>query len=188
MLRSLAVLLLVLPQTAFAIPVHFFVNLGTPPGSSAPPSPDPLILEQEGLYDLNLWADPTRAAGGGVFGIQDVRIAATGSIAITDFVCDSAANCLKGAPADPGREAFFTAGDDINGEFATFRLATLKIRVGPGRHGLLSVVGGTALDAQFEGGLLDVHEVLVAVPEASTAAAVALGAGILGAAYRRRVS
>ena len=167
------------PSPAALIPVDFY---SSPLDDGDKPAQDPPMLG-EGIHVLNLWADPSAAEGGGTYGIQDVLLRASGAFSIVSFVCD--AGCLAGIPVDPSLEAFFTAGDDVNGDFAPFAIGTLTLNVAPGA-GALTLISGTALDATFVGDDLVPGDIIATtIPEPGSSFLV--GIGMIGIALRRRL-
>ncbi len=168
--------LCLLPAGAAAIPVDFFHS------PSDDGSHGGILQLAPGTNTINLWADPSGAAGGGTFGVQDVLVQVTvPGISVVSFACD-AASCIPGMPGSPSSQALFTAGDDINGDFAPFEIGTLVVDVQGA--GSIAVVQGTALAASFVGGNLDVPEVIAATPEPGAWAL--LGSALAGLALRRR--
>nr|CAG0979480.1 hypothetical protein MYXO_01767 [Myxococcaceae bacterium] len=185
MRRLLFALVLAVPGLASAIPLDFYVHPGTT-GSAALPALDPWVPAGAGQYDLALWVDPTAAPGGGVYGIQDVLIEASGAFTFVNFTCDAGASCLKGVPTDATRFVLFTAGDDVNGTFAPFRIGVLTVQYDGGVSGEVAVIDGTTLAADFSSGSLDVPDVLATVvPEPSTALLLGLGFALTAARARR---
>lgn len=151
---------LLLAGSARAIPLDLFLS----PGDDGQPATSPIALAQPELLALPLWVDPSVAPGSGVFGVQDVRIATFGGVEITSFQCEAAASCLQGVVSDPQQEVLLTAGDDLAGEFSSFRLGQLEILV-TGSGGL-RLAAGTTLDGSFDSGPLDLATIaLFSVPE-----------------------
>ncbi|MAE94768.1 MAG: hypothetical protein CL910_08925 [Deltaproteobacteria bacterium] len=131
-----------------------------------------------GTTTINLWADPTSAPGNGVFGIQDVPLGSVGGVSITTpFVCGRQP-CL----VDPtGRK--FTAGDDINGDFAPFKLGSFDVDAVAA--GSLNILSGTFLGADFNAGVIQLTTIASFVPEPSALALLGLGAIALRMGRRR---
>jgi len=135
---------------------------------------------------------PASAEGGGLFGMSEVRIVATGDLTLSanGFTC-TAANCLYNPlPFTGGNEILVTAGDELLGEVAT-SLSLLTAAVS-GTKGIVAVVSGEYLDATgaaAEPGAIRPIDatVLVSVPEAGFGGALALGALSLLVSRRGRV-
>lgn len=169
------------PSLALPISVDLFLS---PADDGEKPIPDPPVFGRFGpeIVTVNLWADPTAAGGGGTFGLQDVLLEATGGITIVSFTCD--AGCLKGVPTDATRNALFTAGDDVNGNFAPFTIGTLTLSI-ESELGALTLTRGTALDGNFIGDSLVVGDVIaISAPEPTSG--VLVGAGLASVVARRR--
>ena len=79
---------------ATPIPVTFFHSPGDDGVSTTGTLPVP-----GGNITINLWADPTAAAGGVTFEVQDVVLQVSGAVQVFSFTCDSGqGGCLAGTP------------------------------------------------------------------------------------------
>ncbi|HEU4427780.1 MAG TPA: PEP-CTERM sorting domain-containing protein [Myxococcota bacterium] len=177
LIGSLSLVALTSGAAATPIPVTFFHSPADDGIESVASLPVP-----GGDITLHLWADPTSAAGGLTFEVQDVVLEASGGVSIVSFTCDSGqGGCLAGTAT--GAQVLFTAGDASNGNAAPFTIGTLVLNVTGA--GALSLIGGTALDGEFNGDAIIPHVVITfAVPEPAMLALLSVAAG--GAALARR--
>jgi hypothetical protein len=182
---ALAVGLAAAPSLGQAAPVVFFNSPGDD-GAASGGIPFALV---PGSNELNLFADPTRAGGGGVFGVSGVLLETFGDVTIASFNC-TARDCLVGMPVAPTRQILFTAGDEIDGERAVFRIGDVRLDV-MGSGGFRLVSGGTLTvdlsDFSIDGPQLIAVTASVPEPAGLGLFAVFLGGALLARGRRLRV-
>jgi len=141
-----------------------------------------------GNYTINLVVDPTGAAGGGVYGVTDNVVLATGSLTMT-AVTASAANYTTNNLINAQTYKFFT-GDTTNGNFAPFFIGTITVHYnGSGNGGDVTLWSGDYLDANSTATNDQVPQTLIfqgLIPEPGTLALLGFGIGGLAVAARAR--
>ncbi len=188
-----AAILLVVPANAPAIEVTLFHSanddgvaqgLASTAGCTVADADSGCLAE--GSHTLHLWANPTAAPGGGTYSIQDILVRAGGSMKVSSFQCDSGVDCLAGEIADPTTYIYFSGGNEVSGDFAAFEIGTVTLNVESGA-GVLEVVGGTALAANFESGTIEAPTVIAqTVPEPGMTGLALTALLCISVASRRR--
>jgi len=148
-----------------------------------------------------VWADAGTAAGGqGLFSVQDVLLSRTDSfpflfgntVQLKNFTC-TAPSCQVGPRPDAEEDLLFAAGDDTSSTpTLTGRFRVGYLTVAGAFQGTVSLIAGTALDANGVGGPLEIGALpnegtlIRFVPEPAVALQLLTVAGVLGALRARR--
>jgi len=166
-----------LPATGLAASVDFFIDpsdMGVNAGDfKLAPGPN---------SRLPLYADPTAAGGGGIYGLSAL-LETFGLVSVIGFNC-TADNCVVGNPRNPASQILFAGGDQINGEAAIFRIGDVSLDV-MGAGGL-QLTGGGTVTFDFMDFDLDPDAIAIAeVPEPGLVLLLGFGFGALLLARRR---
>lgn len=142
-------------------------------------------------FVMDIDYSPTSAEGGGLYGMSEVFLAATGDLTFSSggFSCEIFGCLYSPMPFGGGTALRLSGADDLVGQFAaTQDLLTVSVS---GTFGYVAIVSGRYLDAtgviQSLGTVRDIEPTIIArVPEPGFAVALAVGAlGVAGASRRR---
>ncbi|GEM_PF-3293390 len=159
--------------------------------SSSSPGVPRALASPANDVPLDIDYAPTTAEGGGLYGISEVLVYATGDLTLsaTGFACQTFGCLYTPFPFSGGSWLLASGADNLPGEFASSQdLLTISVT---GTTGYVAVVSGRYLDAtgvlQSLGTIQDIDPHIIAeVPEPGFPAALGLGALGGAAAARKR--